>query len=1802
MTDANTTNDTDTTSDQGLDFDMFFGGGAAGALMRQIDWQHTPFGLPQEWPQSLRSAISICLGTNFPIAIYWGPELALLYNDAWSDIPGEKHPWAMGRPGREVWPEIWDAIGPLFEAVQRTGEGVWQEDQLLPMNRHGYTEECYFNFTFSPIRGENGTVEGIFNAVVETTYRVIEERREKTLRELAERIASARSEEDVMTLAAQVLGNRPEDVPFCLFYRLKADGSQAELVARAGLDVEAYAPSAIAAGDNAALWSIDRLVASEVPVIVDNVNDLFRNKPASRAWPEAVERALMIPIGVNASAHAPFGFLTCGISPRRELDTEYVSFLGRAAAHVSTALANARAYEEERRKAEALAEIDRAKTAFFSNVSHEFRTPLTLMLGPIEDALADRDNLIPRERERIEVIHRNGLRLLKLVNTLLDFSRIEAGRTQANVEPTDLAVLTRELASNFRSAIEKAGLTFSVNCAPLSRAANVDREMWEKIVLNLLSNAFKFTFEGEIAVELSEASGNAILRVRDTGTGIPEEELPRLFERFHRVEGAHGRSIEGSGIGLALVQELARFHGGDVRAESELGKGTEFIVTIPLDDPRQSASDALQERPIALTALRADSYVQEALRWLPEEESNGPDVAAHEPEPEPATATGTSSIRIVLADDNADMRSYVRRLLSAQYQVDAVEDGQAALSAIRRERPDLVLTDIMMPRLDGFGLIREIRNDPTLRDLPVIAFSARAGEEARVEGLDAGADDYLVKPFSARELVATVQSNLELSRLRRETTAALRESEARFRNMADHAPVMMWVTDEEAACTYLNRIWYEFTGQTEADGLGFGWLRATHPDDVAQAERIFLDANLRREPFRFEYRLRRADGEYRWALDAGAPRFGEDGSFLGFVGSVIDITDRKRTEGLQAAQARLLEAAMQDVPLQGLLESLVTMVEGLSSHGVIASILLTDPDRRRLCHCAAPNLPADFNDAVDGIEIGPNVGSCGAAAYRKEAVYVNDIANDPLWADYRDLALSHGLRACWSAPILSTEGEVLGTFALYYPHALEAPSSDRDLLDLVAGSAALIIERRNAQEALRQQTRRLEALNRTGEALAGELDLERLVQTVTDAGVELTGAQFGAFFYNVVDNAGESYMLYTLSGVPREAFSKFPMPRNTKVFAPTFGGEGIVRSDDIMADPRYGQSAPHHGMPKGHLPVRSYLAVPITLGSGEVIGGLFFGHPDTGKFTAHHETLMGGIAGQAAIAFDNARLFRTAQTEIDQRRAAEEKLSLLNAHLEEQVAEEIARRAETEQALRQAQKMEAIGQLTGGVAHDFNNLLQVIAGNLQLLSKDLVGHEHARRRITNALAGVERGAKLASQLLAFGRKQALEPRVVNIGHFVSGIEDMLRRTLGEGIEIETIRGGGLWNVSVDPTQIENAILNLAINARDAMEGQGKLTIEVGNAFLDDNYARLQSDVKAGQYVMLAVTDTGSGMPAEIIDQVFEPFFSTKPVGRGTGLGLSMVYGFVKQSAGHIKIYSEVGHGTTIKLYFPRVHQQEDQLAGSDTGPVTGGSETILVAEDDEQVRDTVVEMLVDLGYRVLKAKDAAAALTIIESGIHIDLLFTDVVMPGALKSADVARQAKVRQPHLAVLFTSGYTENSIVHGGKLDAGVELLSKPYTRDALARKLRHVLSNQKQRSTSTVNPAPAQLVSASPEEASRLRVLAVEDDALIRMNTVDMLEELQHEVLEANSGAEALAILEKEKVDILLTDLGLPGMSGEELGARVRERWPQVAIVFATGRDKAPDLPGPSTATLLRKPFRVEDLRQALARVSKQSRQV
>ncbi|MBB3564365.1 PAS domain S-box-containing protein [Rhizobium sp. BK512] len=601
-------------------------------------------------------------------------------------------------------------------------------------------------------------------------------------------------------------------------------------------------------------------------------------------------------------------------------------------------------------------------------------------------------------------------------------------------------------------------------------------------------------------------------------------------------------------------------------------------------------------------------------------------------------------------------------------------------------------------------------------------------------------------------------------------------------------------------------------------------------------------------------------------------------------------------------------------------------------------------------------------------------------------------------------------------------------------------------------------EQRETEIALRERTRALEILNRAGADLARENDLEKVVQLVTDAGVELTGAQFGAFFHNVINPSGESYMLYTLSGVPREAFSKFPMPRNTAVFAPTFLGEGIVRSADITQDSRYGRNEPRKGMPEGHLPVRSYLAVPVISRMGEVIGGLFFGHADIGVFDEASESGLAGLAGEAAVAIDNARLYDAAQRELQERRRAEEALKELNANLEHLVKQKTEELTQNAEALRQAQKMEAVGQLTGGVAHDFNNLLQIIVGNLDTLTRNLPPEAgRLRRAASQAMNGARRAAALTQRLLAFARRQPLDPKPIDANSLIRGMSELLHRTLGEIYNIEVVLAAGLWKAEADPNELESALLNLAINARDAMPEGGKLTIETFNAHLDEAYASAHAEVIPGQYTAISVSDTGMGMDTETLSHVFEPFFTTKDQGKGTGLGLSQVYGFVKQSKGHVKIYSEVGEGTTVKIYLPRLYADgaDEDVAEAPAIPEAAPGEVILVVEDDPDVRAYSVESLRELGYHVLEAKDGPAALQALSSHGKVDLIFSDVVLPGGMSGADVVAKARETDPALKALFTTGYSRNAIVHHGRLDKGVHLLPKPFSFEDLAVRVRDVL---------------------------------------------------------------------------------------------------------------------------------------------------
>ncbi|WP_293677852.1 ATP-binding protein [uncultured Phenylobacterium sp.] len=1498
--------DTEGAAAPSLGLSFLAGRGVMRSLIRAHDWAATELGPPESWPQSLKTAVGIMLTSRQPIWIGWGPKLLYLYNDAYQSIIGGKHPWALGRPTSEVWREIWSDIGPLLATAMKGVEGTYVEEQLLIMERNGYPEETYYTFSYSPIPDDEGRPGGIICANTDDTQRVIGERQLGLLRELATETVDAHDWRQVCERSARALRAHPWDVTFGLVYASEGDAGTLVLAGTTGLAPGAPGAADAIDADQTSPWPVASVLTSHEAQVVEIGDDVAAVLPPG-VWDRSSRKAAVLPISSGDARRS--GVLVVGLNPFRLFDDDYRGFLGLVAGQIAAALASAGAYEEARRRAEALAELDRAKTLFFSNVSHEFRTPLTLMLGPLEDILSG--NAEAQDvAGQVALAHRNGVRLLRLVNSLLDFSRIEAGRVRAVFEPTDLSQFSAEIASSFRSTVEKAGLALRLDCAPLSQPVYVDREMWEKVLLNLISNAFKFTLKGEIGVSVAPASdGRGVaIRVRDTGIGVPAAEIPRLFERFHRVEGAQGRSFEGSGIGLALVHELVKLHGGDIAVESEPGRGATFTVTLPFGRSHLPAEQVQEEGPAPRAGARAQEYVEEALRWLPEAastiEAGGEfSTSGMRALAAPDGAQPGAGKRVLLADDNADMLGYVSRLLEGQgYIVESVSDGALALESARRSLPDLVLSDVMMPKVDGFDLLRGIRGDPALAGVPVILLSARAGEEAKVEGLEAGADDYMIKPFAARELLARVNANIQMAEVRREANRAVFRSEQRYLMTQDRlllafstgrVSVFEWDVDSDQL-TLQGPLAQAFGVPLEraAEGLPLAaFLAGIHPEDRERVVAAVDHAVETRSTYREEYRLQGLPEERRVAVRGQVEASGPDG--LRMTGVIIDVTEE-----------RVVRAALED------------------------------------------------------------------------------------------------------------------------------------------------------------QTRALQILNRAAAAVSGNLDLEQLVQTVVDAGVEVTGAQFGAFFYNVVDEAGERYTLYTLSGAPREAFDRFPMPRNTPVFVPTFEGTGVVRSDNIQEDPRYGQVAPHHGQPDGHLPVVSYLAAPVKARSGEVLGGLFFGHAEPGMFSALSEERIVGLAAQAAVAMDNANLFQAAGAELAQRRRAEAELQALNAALEDRVAREVAQRTRAEDALRQAQKMEAVGQLTGGVAHDFNNLLTVIIGGLDTIARAKPGDEaRIRRALDMAQQGAQRAASLTTRLLAFSRRQPLEPKPLELNRLVRDMTDLLHRTLGEQIELEGVLAPRLWTVEVDQNQLESAILNLAVNARDAMPRGGRLTIETGNTSLDEAYAATDAEVIPGQYVMVSVSDTGSGMSKETAGKVFEPFFTTKEVGRGTGLGLSMVYGFVKQSGGHVTLYSEEGQGTSVKLYFPR-HFGEANAAVQEVihaAPHSSDGETILLVEDNEEVRAYSSMILTELGYHVIEAADADQALAVLESDRVVDLLFTDVVLPGR-SGRDLADAAEGLRPGLKVLFTTGYSRNAIVHQGRLDAGVQLITKPFTFEQLATRVRDLLDRR------------------------------------------------------------------------------------------------------------------------------------------------
>jgi PAS domain S-box-containing protein len=883
---------------------LIVGGGEMGELVRAFDWSNNPLGPITSWSASLRTAVDLVLSSSLPLLLIWGPEHIQIYNDSFAPMLGPMRASALGQNFAVTWAPAFELIGPPFRGALAGDTTRIADQRMFGVRGYLEQEETFFTYSYSPVRDQSGEVTGLFLSGEETTSRMLSERRTRTLLALSAGGLDAESIEDALQRCARGLADAAFDVPFALFYRLDEDQRSARLVAQTRLAPGGPASPMVVDLTRDHAWPFARVLASGASLQLDDIRTRFPDLVCV-PYPEPIQAARVQAILTSGDSrgHRLGGLLVTGVSTRLPLSEAYINFhelLGTTVSHVA---ASALARETERQRAEALASIDRAKSVFFSNISHEFRTPITLLLGPLEDELAEQPATLTEERRtRLEIVHRNALRLLKLVNALLDFSSFDAGRANVAFEATDLASFTSELAGMFRSAFDRAGVELIIDCPTLSEPVFVDRELWEQVVSNLLSNAFKHTFAGQVRVALRALERGVELEVVDSGVGIPAQELPRLFERFYRVRGVRARSHEGAGIGLALVQDVMRLHGGSLRVSSEEGKGSRFVATLPTGDAHLPAGHIVSSRARAPDKR----YAEQMFAWLPSE-SVAMDLLAHVP--------GERS-RILWAEDNADLREYVRRMLAEHYEVIAFSDGARALASLQIERPDLILTDIMMPELDGLELLRAVRADPRTQHIPVILLSARAGREAAIEGLDAGADDYLVKPFSARELLARVRSHLALARTRQELTleldrkveartrelvqtdSQLRESEERLRQLASALHEVFWLRETRSQrILYVSpayeRVWLRSCQSLYDEPRS--WLDAVHPDDrehVAAERQAIADGRS----FNEEFRIVRPDGSVRSIRARAVPIYDTTGTVYRVAGVAEDVTDRKHAD------------------------------------------------------------------------------------------------------------------------------------------------------------------------------------------------------------------------------------------------------------------------------------------------------------------------------------------------------------------------------------------------------------------------------------------------------------------------------------------------------------------------------------------------------------------------------------------------------------------------------------------------------------------------------------------------------------------------------------------------------------------------------------------------------------------------------------------------------------------------------------------------------------------------------------------
>ena len=1629
------------------------GGKEMGRLIRSMDWSKTSLGPVADWPQSLRTTVSICLASDLPICVIWGPGLVQLYNDAYRVICGGKHPRSMGQNFSECWKEAWPVIGEAHNSAL-SGEPAFLEVQHIFLERHGFVEECFFTFSFSPIRDEAGRVGGLFHPVIEMTTQMLSERRTRALRDLAAQTGKAKSVGEALALAAQTLAQYDLDLPFTLFYAVEPGGDEARLIGATGLDNDTAAnlSTVLLSAEKQSPWPLGEVVRTGSVVQIDNVKHRLGTACLGRDR-EPPDSALAFPIIPSGTDH-PVAIFVAGVSARLLMNDAYRDFYDLVTSSVTSAVSNARAHEEERRRANALADLDRAKTAFFSNVSHEFRTPLTLMLGPVEDALAaQNEQLLPLQREQMEVVYRNGLRLQRLVNSLLDFSRIEAGRVRATYEPTALADLTADLASNFRAACEKAGLKLHIDCPSFSEPVFVDRPMWEKIVLNLLSNAFKFTFEGEITVSMRLAGSAMELRVQDTGTGIAAGEIPLLFERFHRIYNARGRTHEGSGIGLALVQELVKLHGGSISVESEIGVGTTFTVSIPLGSQHLPHDQLGSSDAAALSTLKASPFVDEALRWLIDADHSPAASTALPLLQEPAAGPASPLIQkadddrplVLVADDNADMRKYILRLLAQRYRTEAVPDGESALAAARARVPDLILTDVMMPRLDGFGLLQALRADPLTSGVPVIMLSARAGEESRIDGMQVGAVDYLVKPFSARELLARVTAHLQMARMRRESSAAIQASEEQFRALVSASSDVVYRLN--ADWTEMRHLQgREFIADTREPNRS--WLMKYIPQEDQQHVLEVIEAAIRSKGvFELEHRVMRVDGTLGWTFSRAVPMLDSDGQIKEWFGAASDVTARKQAE----AAIRVEEGRSRKI-----LESITDGFYALDADwrftfmNAAGERFLGRTPGNLIGKCVWQEFPGTVGSEVERVYrrvVAGRVGESFTFHYPDfDRWYTATVypATDGLTVYFRDV--TEGRQAEQErqqfAALVDASSDFIGVAGLDQ-RGVYINRAGEQLIGLEPGQVSSISIVDIFPESERNRILCLIAGSEGGEQVVADTYFQHLRSgqlipvswsflRLRDTNGNVSG--YATVTRNLTERneaesllrASEERRRLALEAAELGTWHVEPLTRATKtdaryqaIFGTTqewtdyFQAIAVIHPDDQSAVLQAVAAATRLDDPTPY-------AIEYRIA-----------HPDGSLhwvFAKGRSTFEGDGPTRRVVSFDGT------VADITERKRGEEERERLVARLQDQ----------------DQRKDEFLATL----AHELRNPLAPIRNGLQIM-RLAPGNAEATERIRSMMERqLGQMVHLIDDLLDLSRisrgKIELRKERIELGSAIAQAVETSRPliALADHELLIELPPSPIF-VDADLTRLTQVFSNLLNNAAKftARGGQLRLTTEL-----------------AGPDAVISVMDNGIGIPTQMLAHVFEMFTQVEGGLQGSqgglGIGLSIVQRLVQMHGGSVEARSEgLGTGSKFLVRLPVALQLVGNKLADETNPDCATKcLRILIADDNVDSAESLAMLLTLEGNETQTAHDGLQALDVAAT-FRPDAILLDIGMP-MLNGYEVCRRLRqqVWGKTIVVIALTGWGQEEDKRRS-LEVGIDFhLVKPVDHAALKKLLSGVTDSR------------------------------------------------------------------------------------------------------------------------------------------------